>query len=132
MVSWSCTRKVIDKTVARSIESVHLRETLMTRLLEQGEPDARESRPHSWRWPRPGDERKPELSYHKSNSNTVSCKALPSTTLPFTMRYWAIADWRRRLIVAEPRTRPINATQAGPRLERAVRDYVRAYARLHG
>ena len=37
------------------------------------------------------------------------------------------------MIVAEPRTRPINGTtQAGPRLERAVRDYVRAYARLHG
>ena len=49
------------------------------------------------------------------------------------MRCWAIADRRRRLIVAEPRTRPWNGTtQAGPRLERAVRDYVRAYARLHG
>ena len=45
------------KTVARSIDSgrlsVHLREALMTRLLEQGGPDARESRPHPWRRPRP-------------------------------------------------------------------------------
>ncbi len=49
------------------------------------------------------------------------------------MRCWAIADWRRRLIVAEPRTRPTNGTtQAEPRLERAVRDYVRAHAQLHG
>ena len=37
------------------------------------------------------------------------------------------------MIVAEPRTRPLNGTtQAGPHLERAVRDYVRAYASLHG
>ena len=37
------------------------------------------------------------------------------------------------MIVAEPRTRTLNGTtQAGPRLERAVRDYVRAYASLHG
>ena len=82
---------------------------------------------------RSGDERKPERAYHKSNSNTVSCKALPWATFPFTMRCWAIADWRRRLIIAEPRTRPTNGTtQAGSRLERAVRDYVRAHAQLHG
>ena len=37
------------------------------------------------------------------------------------------------MIVAEQRTRPLNGTiQAGPRLERAVRDYVRAHVRLHG
>ena len=37
------------------------------------------------------------------------------------------------MIVAEPRTRPTNGTtQAGPRLERAVRDYVRSHAQLHG
>ena len=37
------------------------------------------------------------------------------------------------MIVAEPRTRTLNGvTQAGPRLERAVREYVRAYASLHG
>ena len=49
------------------------------------------------------------------------------------MRCWAIADWGRGLIVAESRTRPLNGTtQAGPHFERAVRDYVRAYASLHG
>ena len=37
------------------------------------------------------------------------------------------------MIVAEPRTRTLNGTtQTGPRLERAVRGYVRAYASLHG
>ena len=37
------------------------------------------------------------------------------------------------MIVAEPRTQTLNGTtQAGPRLERAVRHYVRAYASLHG
>ena len=37
------------------------------------------------------------------------------------------------MIVAEPRTQPLNGTtQGGPHLERAVRDYVRAYASLHG
>ena len=37
------------------------------------------------------------------------------------------------MIVAEPRTQSLNGkTQAGPHLERAVRDYVRAYASLHG
>ena len=37
------------------------------------------------------------------------------------------------MIVTEPRTRPLNGTtQAGPRLERAVREYVRAYAWRHG
>ena len=37
------------------------------------------------------------------------------------------------MIVAEPRTRPLNGTtQAGPDLERAVREYVRAYDRQHG
>ncbi len=37
------------------------------------------------------------------------------------------------MIVAEPRTRPLNGTtQARPRLERAVRDYVRAHVWLHG
>ena len=45
------------KTIAWSINSgrlsVHLREALMIRLLEQGEPDAREPRPHPWRRPRP-------------------------------------------------------------------------------
>ena len=38
------------KTVARSIDSgrlsVHMREVLMTRLMEQGEPDVGESLPH--------------------------------------------------------------------------------------
>ena len=63
----------------------------MTRLLEQGEPDAGESRPHPWRMASgPGDERKSALAYHKSNFNTVSCKALPSTILPSTMRSWAL------------------------------------------
>ena len=37
------------------------------------------------------------------------------------------------MILAEPRTQTLNGTtQAGPRLERAVRDYVGAYASLHG
>ena len=37
------------------------------------------------------------------------------------------------MIVAEPRTGPLNGTtQAGPHLQRAVRDYVRAHVRLHG
>ena len=37
------------------------------------------------------------------------------------------------MIVAEPRTQTLNgATHAGPRLERVVREYVRAYASLHG
>ena len=37
------------------------------------------------------------------------------------------------MILAEPRTRPLNGrTQAGPRLERAARDYVRAHVRLYG
>ena len=48
------------------------------------------------------------------------------------MRCWAIADWSKGLLVAEPKTRPSNgATQTGPRLERAVREYVRAYSTLH-
>ena len=37
------------------------------------------------------------------------------------------------MIVTEPRTRTLNgATQAGPHIERAVRDYVRVHVRLHG
>ena len=37
------------------------------------------------------------------------------------------------MVVAEPRTQKLNgATQAGPGLTRAVREYVRAYASLHG
>ena len=49
------------------------------------------------------------------------------------MRNWAIAGWSRGLIVAEPRTRPLNGTtQAGPELRRVVRDYVRAHVWLHG
>ncbi len=37
------------------------------------------------------------------------------------------------MVVTEQRTRPLNgATQAGPRLERAVWEYVRAYSALHG
>ena len=37
------------------------------------------------------------------------------------------------MIGTEPRTQALNgATQAGPHLERAVRDYVRAHVRLHG
>ena len=37
------------------------------------------------------------------------------------------------MIVAEPRTQALNGTtQAGPDLRRAVREYVRAYASLHG
>ena len=37
------------------------------------------------------------------------------------------------MIVAEPRTQTLNGTtQAGPHFERAVRNYVRAYASLHG
>ena len=37
------------------------------------------------------------------------------------------------MIVAEPRTRTLNGTtQTGPHLRRAVRDYVRAHAALHG
>ena len=37
------------------------------------------------------------------------------------------------MIVAEPRTQPLNGTtQAGPHFERAIREYVRAYASLHG
>ena len=75
---------------------------------------------------------KPRL-YHKTESYTRVCKALHATNLPSTMRCWAIADWRGRLIVAEQRARLLNGTtQAGPRLDRAVRDYVRAYAWLHG
>ena len=49
------------------------------------------------------------------------------------MRYWPIADRSNRLIVTEPRTRTSNGKgQAGPDLQRAVREYVRAYASLHG
>ena len=49
------------------------------------------------------------------------------------MRCWATADGSRRLIVTEPRTRPLNgATQTVPNLTRAIRGYVRAYAALHG
>ena len=37
------------------------------------------------------------------------------------------------MIVAEPRTQTLNGTtQAGPHFERAIRDFVRAYAVLHG
>ena len=37
------------------------------------------------------------------------------------------------MVVAEPRKQALNGTiQAGPHLERAVRDYVRAHVRLHG
>ena len=37
------------------------------------------------------------------------------------------------MIVTEPRTRTLNGTaQAGPDLQRAIRDYVRAYERRHG
>ena len=46
---------------------------------------------------------------------------------------WAIADGSSRLIVTEPRTRTLNGKgQAGSDLQRAVRDYVRAYERRHG
>ena len=49
------------------------------------------------------------------------------------MGCWAIADGSSRLIVAEPQRRTLNGTtQAGPDLERAIRDYVRAYVRRHG
>ena len=52
---------------------------------------------------------------------------------PFRMRCRAIVEWSSRLIVTEPRTRTLNgATQAGPGLMRAVRDYVRVYERRHG
>ena len=37
------------------------------------------------------------------------------------------------MIVAEPRTQPLNGTtQAGPDLEEAIRDYVRVYVWRHG
>ena len=63
----------------------------------------------------------------------MACKALHASNLSFRMRCWGIADWSSLLIVAEPRTQVLNGTtQAGPRLERAVREYVRAYASLHG
>ena len=46
---------------------------------------------------------------------------------------WPIADGSSRLIVTEPRTRTSNGKgQAGPDLQKAVRDYVRAYVRRHG
>ena len=49
------------------------------------------------------------------------------------MGCWDIWDGSSRLIVTEPRKRSLNGTtQAGPDLTRAVRDYVRAYAWLHG
>ena len=49
------------------------------------------------------------------------------------MECWAIADGSSRLIVTEPRRRTLNSTtQAGPDLQRAIRDYVRAYAWRHG
>ena len=49
------------------------------------------------------------------------------------MGCWAIANGSRGLIVTEPRTRTLNGTtQAGPYPERVIRDYVRAYVRLHG
>ena len=71
--------------------------------------------------------------YHQSTSYTRACKALHSPFLPFTMGCWAIADGSSRLIVAEPRRRMLNGTtQAVPDLERAIRDYVRAYVRRHG
>ena len=71
--------------------------------------------------------------HHKTTSYTRACKALHSPFLPFTMGCWAIADGSSRLIVAEPRRRTLNGTtQAGPDLERAIRDYVRAYVRRHG
>ena len=54
-------------------------------------------------------------------------------TFPATMGCWAIADGESRLLVTRPRTQTLNgAAQTGPELTRAVRDYVRAYARLHG
>ena len=63
----------------------------------------------------------------------MPCKALLSTSFSPTMRCWAIADWRTGLIVTEPRTQTLNGTTlAGPNLRRAVRDYVRTYASLHG
>ena len=63
----------------------------------------------------------------------MPCKALHASNFSFKMRCWAIVEWGSRLIVAEPRTRTLNGTtQAGPRFERAVREYVCAYSALHG
>ena len=71
--------------------------------------------------------------FHKTTSYTRACKALPWTNFSFRMGCWATADGSSRLIVTKPRNQALNGTiQAGPRLERAVRHYVRAYASLHG
>ena len=63
----------------------------------------------------------------------MACRALHTSCFPSTMECWAIADGSSRLIVTEPRRRTLNSTtQAGPDLQRAIRDYVRAYAWRHG
>ena len=63
----------------------------------------------------------------------MACKPSSSANLLSTMRSWTIAERSSPLIVAEPRTPALNgATQAGLHLEMAVRDYVFAYAWLHG
>ena len=71
--------------------------------------------------------------YHKTGLSTMACKGLCSAFSLSTMRYWPIADGSSRLIVTKPRRRTLNGTaQAGPDLERAIRDYVRYYVLRHG
>ena len=72
--------------------------------------------------------------YHKTASYTMACKALHASNFPFKMRCWGILGERRiGLVATKLQAAKLNgAAQAGADLERAVRDYVRTYAVLHG
>ena len=80
-----------------------------------------------------GQTQHPFAIYDKTTFYTRACKALHTPIFPFTMRYWPIANGSSRLIVTEQRRHTSNGTaQAGPDLERAIRDYVRYYVLRHG
>ena len=72
--------------------------------------------------------------YHKTASYTMACKALHASNFPFKMGCWGILGERRiGLVATKLQAAKLNgAAQAGADLERAVRDYVRTYAVLHG
>ena len=75
----------------------------------------------------------PFATYHKTTFYTRDCRVLHTPIFPFTMRYWPIAKGSSRLIVTKPRRRTLNgAAQPETDLERAIRDYVRAYVWRHG
>ena len=60
-------------------------------------------------------------------------KPLHASNFPSTMRCWGIAEGSSRLTNTELRTQtPNGATQAGPDIKKAVRNYVRTYAVWHG